>query len=114
LPICSCGIVPAAITLKEKGVKDSVAASFLVSTSGFSITSIFTSYTFLGLPLTIMRPVLATLSGITAGILAHLLGNSENEKQKIETNSGQTNQQNHCHSCNNIFTTSKHCKKPID
>ena len=83
LPICSCGIVPAAIALKDKGIKDSVSASFLVSTSGFSVSSIVPSYSFLGLPLTLMRPVVAALSGVTAGILVHLFGD---ENQTIQTN----------------------------
>jgi len=81
LPICSCGIVPAAIALKDKGIRDSIAASFLVSTSGFSVSSIVPSYSFLGLPLTLMRPVLATLSGITAGILVHLFGDNNEVNQ---------------------------------
>lgn len=81
LPICSCGIVPAAIALKDKGIKDSVAASFLVSTSGFSVSSIVPSYSFLGLPLTLMRPVLAMISGITAGILVHLFGEGSEVNQ---------------------------------
>lgn len=81
LPICSCGIVPAAIALKDKGIQDSIAASFLVSTSGFSVSSIVPSYSFLGLPLTLMRPVLATLSGITAGILVHLFGDNNEVNQ---------------------------------
>ncbi|NYB26882.1 MAG: permease [Methanobacteriaceae archaeon] len=114
LPICSCGIVPAAITLKEKGIDDSVAASFLVSTSGFSISSIFTSYTFLGLPLTIMRPILATFSGITAGILVHLLGKSETHDTLNDNDSNVINQHNHCHSCGNNFTTSEHCQNFTD
>lgn len=81
LPICSCGIVPAAIALKDKGIRDSVAASFLVSTSGFSVSSIVPSYSFLGLPLTLMRPVMATLSGIIAGILVHLFGDNNEVNQ---------------------------------
>lgn len=76
IPICACGIVPAVIILKVKGIRDSVAASFLVSTSGFSVSSIIPSYSFLGLPLTLMRPVLAAFSGLTAGILVHLLGDN--------------------------------------
>lgn len=114
LPICSCGIVPAAITLKEKGIDDSVAASFLVSTSGFSISSIFTSYTFLGLPLTIMRPVLATFSGITAGILVHLLGKSEDHNSVSDNEPNAVNHHDHCHGCEDRFTTSKHCQNFTD
>jgi uncharacterized protein len=83
LPICACGIVPAAIALKDKGIRDSVSASFLVSTSGFSVSSIVPCYSFLGLPLTLMRPVVAALSGVTAGVLVHLWGD---ENQKDLTN----------------------------
>jgi uncharacterized protein len=83
LPICACGIVPAAIALKDKGIRDSVAASFLVSTSGFSVSSIIPSYSFLGLPLTLMRPVVAALSGVTAGVLVHLFGDDDQTTNKV-------------------------------
>lgn len=81
IPICACGIVPAAIALKDKGIRDSVSAAFLVSTSGFSVSSIVPSYSFLGLPLTLMRPVVAALSGLTAGILVHLFGDKSTTTQ---------------------------------
>ncbi|MBI5458660.1 permease [Methanobacterium sp.] len=81
LPICACGIVPAAIALKDKGIRDSVAASFLVSTSGFSVSSIVPSYSFLGLPLTLMRPMVAAISGVTAGVLVHLFGGDDQTNQ---------------------------------
>jgi uncharacterized membrane protein YraQ (UPF0718 family) len=94
LPICACGIVPAAIALKDKGIRDSVAASFLVSTSGFSVSSILPSYSFLGLPLTLMRPVLAILSGLTAGILAHLCGDNNSQHQITGPSSDSINKKN--------------------
>jgi hypothetical protein len=101
LPICSCGIVPAAIALKDKGTRDSVAASFLVSTSGFSVSSIVPSYSFLGLPLTLMRPVVAAISGVTAGLLVHFVGEDNNtciNHQDCPVND-HTNVDSHCGSC---------------
>jgi len=108
LPICACGIVPAAIALKDKGIRDSVAASFLVSTSGFSVSSVVPSYSFLGLPLTLMRPVVATISGLTAGILVHLFGESNetnNVKEAVTADSnhhcrGSGLDGGHCGDCN--------------
>jgi len=106
LPICACGIVPAAIALKDKGIRDSVAASFLVSTSGFSVSSIVPSYSFLGLPLTLMRPVVAAISGVTAGILVHLFEDDNQTTDKVvltepnpQTDSGSFDNSNnsHCH-----------------
>ncbi|CEA14741.1 MAG: Uncharacterized protein XD90_0113 [Methanobacterium sp. 42_16] len=108
LPICACGIVPAAIALKDKGIRDSVAASFLVSTSGFSVSSVVPSYSFLGLPLTLMRPVVATISGLTAGILVHLFGESNETNNVKEAVTADSNHHcmvsgldgGHCGDCN--------------
>ncbi|WP_250645037.1 MULTISPECIES: permease [Methanobacterium] len=116
LPVCSCGIVPAAIALKDKGIKDSVAASFLVSTSGFSVSSIVPSYSFLGLPLTLMRPLLATLSGITAGILVHLFGEvsevnqTANKTFKLDSHSKKnTNVKTPTHQITDSSLENEHC-----
>jgi len=111
LPICACGIVPAAIALKDKGIRDSVAASFLVSTSGFSVSSIVPSYSFLGLPLTLMRPVVAAISGVTAGVLVHLFGGDDQTNQTnnvIQTDPNPQTDPNH--NINN--TNNSQC--PID
>ncbi|EKF85640.1 permease [Methanobacterium formicicum] len=104
LPICACGIVPAAIALKDKGIRDSVSAAFLVSTSGFSVSSIVPSYSFLGLPLTLMRPVVAAISGVTAGILVHLFGDDGQATNKViltennpQTESGSFKNSNNSH-----------------
>lgn len=123
LPICACGIVPAAIALKDKGIRDSVSASFLVSTSGFSVSSIVPSYSFLGLPLTLMRPVVAALSGVTAGVLVHLFGDENQTDQtnkvvqmdpnhqkdpNLQTDSGSFKNSNNSH-CHNDSLDGGHC-----
>ena len=108
LPICACGIVPAAIALKDKGIRDSVAASFLVSTSGFSVSSIVPSYSFLGLPLTLMRPVVAALSGVTAGVLVHLFGDENQTDQTnkiIQTDSNPKTASDNFNNSNNLHCT---------
>lgn len=102
IPICACGIVPAAIALNDKGIRDSVAASFLVSTSGFSVSSVLPSYSFLGLPLTLMRPVLAILSGLTAGILVHLCGDNNPAHQTAVINNDSLNKNNNNNEPNSI------------
>jgi uncharacterized protein len=121
IPICACGIVPAAIALKDKGIRDSVSAAFLVSTSGFSVSSILPSYSFLGLPLTLMRPVVAALSGLTAGILVHLFGDKstttqtdtvlqKDSKNQINSNNSQCSTEcldgGHCGGYNHEFINS--------
>jgi uncharacterized protein len=120
IPICACGIVPAAIALKDKGIRDSVSAAFLVSTSGFSVSSILPSYSFLGLPLTLMRPIVASLSGLTAGILVHLFGDKsttqtdkllqKDSKNQINSNNSQCSTEcldgGHCGVHNHEFINS--------
>ncbi len=109
IPICACGIVPAAIALKDKGIRDSVSAAFLVSTSGFSVSSFVPSYSFLGLPLTLMRPVLAALSGLTAGILVHLFGDKATTTQTV-LQKGSKNQINSNNSqCSSECLDGGHC-----
>lgn len=104
LPICSCGIVPAAIALKDKGIRDSVSASFLVSTSGFSVSSVIPSYSFLGLPLTLMRPVIAAISGVTAGLLVHFIGENETTHiNHLNCPVKDHNSESHCDGCGNKF-----------
>ena len=105
LPICSCGVIPAAIALKDKGIRDSVAASFLVSTSGFSVSSVIPSYSFLGLPLTLMRPVVAAISGVTAGLLVHFIGKDDNQlADHLECPvEGHVYGDGHCGGCGNKF-----------
>lgn len=105
LPICSCGIVPAAIALKDKGIRDSVSASFLVSTSGFSVSSVVPSYSFLGLPLTLMRPVVAAVSGVTAGLLVHFF-EKEDDRSINQFNcpvKDQGHVEHHCGGCGDKF-----------
>jgi|TARA_B100001964_G_C13780001_1_gene399845 hypothetical protein len=85
LPICSCGVIPAALELKRKKAKDSATASFLVSTPSTGVDSIFTSYAFLDIPLTIIKPIAAIFSGIFTGIAIHFFGKKKADcKKKVK------------------------------
>ncbi|WOD07786.1 permease [Marinomonas sp. GJ51-6] len=48
LPLCSCGVIPAAIGLRRGGASKSATTSFLVSTPETGIDSISLSYAMLG------------------------------------------------------------------
>ena len=69
LPLCSCSVLPAAITLRRAGASKGATASFLVATPENGVDSIALSYALLGPFMTIVRPLAAILSAIFAGLL---------------------------------------------
>jgi len=69
LPLCSCSVIPAAISLRRNGASRSATVSFLVSTPETGVDSIAVSYALLGPFMAIIRPISAILSAIAAGVL---------------------------------------------
>ncbi len=74
LPLCSCGVIPAALGLRRAGASKPATVSFLVSTPETGIDSVSISYALLGPFMAIVRPIAAITSAITAGLL---VGRSE-------------------------------------
>ena len=72
LPLCSCGVIPTAVSLKKEGASDGATVAFLVGTPQTGIDSILATYSLLGLPFAIIRPVVSFLVGIFAGVLVDL------------------------------------------
>ncbi|MBD5769898.1 SO_0444 family Cu/Zn efflux transporter [Marinomonas colpomeniae] len=81
LPLCSCGVIPAAIGLRRAGASKAATTSFLVSTPETGIDSISVSYVLLGPFMTIVRPIAAIFSAIVAGVL---VGKDEDREEKRE------------------------------
>ncbi|WP_125561986.1 SO_0444 family Cu/Zn efflux transporter [Pseudoalteromonas rubra] len=69
MPLCSCGVIPAAIGLRRAGGSKSATTAFLVSTPETGVDSISVSYALLGLFMAVIRPIAAVASAITAGVL---------------------------------------------
>ncbi|WP_094752037.1 SO_0444 family Cu/Zn efflux transporter [Psychromonas sp. CD1] len=69
LPLCSCGVIPAAIGLRRAGASKASTISFLISTPETGVDSIGVSYVLLGPFMAIARPLAAITSAIFAGIL---------------------------------------------
>ena len=97
LPICSCGVIPVAASLKKEGASKSATLSFLVSTPTTGADSILASYSLLGPLFAIFRPLAAFISGITIGLLNFIL-NREPQEKVLE---------NHKHSKNELSTKKK-------
>lgn len=72
LPLCSCGVLPAALGLRRAGASRGSTISFLIATPETGADSIAVSYALLGPFMTLVRPIAAILSAIFAGLLATL------------------------------------------
>ena len=70
LPLCSCGVLPAAIGLRRSGASDGATLSFLVATPETGVDSIGVSYVLLGPFMTVVRVIAAIASAIITGMLA--------------------------------------------
>ena len=69
LPLCSCGVIPVAATLRESGASKGSTVSFLVSTPQTGVDSIFLTYGMLGPVFALFRPLAALVSGVFSGMV---------------------------------------------
>ena len=69
LPLCSCGVVPAGIGLKNQGASNGASVGFLISTPQTGIDSILVSSSFFGWPFAIFKMVTAGITGVVGGWL---------------------------------------------
>ena len=77
LPLCSCGVIPVAATLKDYGASKGATTSFLVSTPQTGLDSIFLTYGMLGPVFAIFRPVAAFISGLFCGLIVNGIDEEE-------------------------------------
>ncbi len=70
LPICSCGVIPFADSLKRQGASKSSITSFLIATPQTGVDSILATSAMLGPVVAAWRVVTALVSGVIGGTLA--------------------------------------------
>jgi uncharacterized membrane protein YraQ (UPF0718 family) len=73
IPLCSCGVLPAAATLKKQGANNGAVAAFLISTPESGVDSISMTWALLDPIMTVARPVSAFISATTAGLLENFI-----------------------------------------
>lgn len=73
LPLCSCGVIPTGVSIHKNGASKGAAISFLISTPQTGVDSIMVTYSLLGLPFAIIRPIVALITGVFGGALTNRL-----------------------------------------
>ena len=71
MPLCSCGVIPTGISLFRNGASRGSTNSFLISTPQTGVDSILVTYSMLGLPFAIIRPIVALVTGVSGGLLTN-------------------------------------------
>lgn len=85
LPLCSCGVIPAALGLRREGASKGATVSFLVATPQTGVDSLAVSYAMLGPMLTIARPIASVITAIAGGLAAEFI---DPPPQKARANKG--------------------------
>lgn len=78
LPLCSCGVIPTAVSFYKHGASKPSTISFLISTPQTGVDSILVTYSLLGLPFAIIRPIVAFLTGIFGGVVTGKIDKGKN------------------------------------
>ena len=72
LPLCSCGVIPTAMGLRREGGSKGATVSFLIATPQTGVDSIIATYSLMGLPFAIIRPIVAMVTAILGGWLVNI------------------------------------------
>lgn len=88
LPLCSCGVIPAAIGLRKQGAGRGASAAFLVSTPESGVDSIAITWALLDPVMTIVRPIAAFITGALTGMFINMLPEETNESAAIDKDCG--------------------------
>lgn len=67
LPLCSCGVIPTAMSMRREGASKAATVSFLISTPQTGVDSIFATGSLLGVPFALLRPVAAFVTALFGG-----------------------------------------------
>ncbi|MEF3696396.1 MAG: SO_0444 family Cu/Zn efflux transporter [Desulfolutivibrio sp.] len=73
LPLCSCGVIPAAAEIRRRGAGKGATAAFLISTPETGVDSVAVTYALLGPAMAVIRPVAAIVTATLAGLFVNAL-----------------------------------------
>ena len=93
LPLCSCGVIPTSVGLRKEGASHGACTSFLIATPQTGVDSIAATYSLMGLPFAIVRPIAALFTAMFGG---WLVNNYAREDEQISAAAAQSGEHDHC------------------
>ena len=85
LPLCSCGVIPTAMSLRREGASKGATTAFLIATPQTGVDSIIATYSLMGLPFAIIRPIAALFTALLGGQLVNITGSKDVECEEKNT-----------------------------
>ena len=80
LPLCSCGVIPTAMSLRKDGASKGATISFLIATPQTGVDSIIATYSLMGLPFALLRPFVALVTALFGGTLANYVDRNDDKE----------------------------------
>lgn len=105
LPLCSCGVIPTAVGLRKEGASHGACTSFLIATPQTGVDSIAATYSLMGLPFAIVRPIAALFTAMFGGWLVNKYAR---EDEKLSAAAAEAGEHDHC-GCGHEHDGHDHC-----
>lgn len=86
LPLCSCGVIPTAMSLKKDGASKGATVAFLIATPQTGVDSIVATYSLLGLPFAVIRPIAALVTSLLGGQMVNLFDDASSDVPESKNN----------------------------
>ena len=82
LPLCSCGVIPVAVSLRRHGAGAGATTAFIISTPQTGVDSIMVTLSLLGPVFAVFRPLISFASGLLGGSLVTYLGSGTGSREE--------------------------------
>jgi len=112
LPVCSCGVIPLATSIKKSGASKGATLSFLISTPITGVDSIMATYGIFGWIFTLYRAITSMVIAMVAGVLTNLF-DKEEPKPKVAFSLNQQEEEGSCCSTGTSCCASSAKKEPF-
>lgn len=111
LPLCSCSVIPMAVSLRKNGASKGATVSFLISSPETGVDSVAITYAMLDPLMTAFRPIAAFLTALVSGLLENVISRKDTtrlalEQQKtVNPSSACDDGDCHCHDTGSVTET---------
>ena len=83
LPLCSCGVLPAALGLRRQGASKGATTAFMISTPETGVDSMAVTYALIDPVMMVIRPVAASLTAVFAGVLVNAFPDKDEDRSPL-------------------------------